>query len=528
MKNNQPVTDVEQFLEPGKPIVTRTDLKGCITYANPAFIRISGYTREELLGKNHNIIRHPDMPPEAFADLWVTIKQGLPWTGLVKNRCKNGDFYWVEAQVSPLFEKGHQCGYISVRSAPSRDRVAAAEALYRSVRARQATIPATRHPVTASLRLRMILAVALPVLGALGAAAAPGTASWIMAATGALAGIMLLLWAHQGLSGSLSELEKAVRLISEGNFRFAIATRGPAELSRLLLDLNNLKINLRSVIADIVVAANEVGTQGNELSTDVSQLMQTQQQVSGDLDAIRIAIDRLSQAINDISGATGKSAGHATEARERVEASSTSMNESAQATRGVVDMVHDTRDNLNELNGAIAEINSITQEIRGIAEQTNLLALNASIEAARAGEMGRGFAVVADEVRKLAERTNTSTQTISAMIESISSKTRDALAAMNRTVERVDNGTRLIEMTTERLEEVRLASQGVSDSSHEIAGMLDRQSQASLELTQNMEAIGSMTARNAASVGHVQATAATLAETSEELHRLLTGFERSL
>ncbi|MCL4757438.1 MAG: PAS domain-containing protein [Rhodocyclaceae bacterium] len=133
MRINQPVTDREVFLEEGVPIVSRTDLRGVITYVNEAFVAISGFTEAELVGTAHNLVRHPDMPPAAFEDLWSTLKTGKPWMGLVKNRCKNGDFYWVVANVTPVRENGQVVGYLSVRTRPSRDQVAHASALYRSV-----------------------------------------------------------------------------------------------------------------------------------------------------------------------------------------------------------------------------------------------------------------------------------------------------------------------------------------------------------------------------------------------------------
>ncbi|TRW90660.1 methyl-accepting chemotaxis protein [Candidatus Methylobacter oryzae] len=134
MKINQHVTDVEHILTDSDSIVSNTDLKGVITYVNDAFIRISGYSREELLGASHNIVRHPDMPPEAFADLWRSIKAGRPWTGLVKNRCKNGDFYWVLANATPILKNNELVGYMSVRNKPDRDQVKAADEAYRLFR----------------------------------------------------------------------------------------------------------------------------------------------------------------------------------------------------------------------------------------------------------------------------------------------------------------------------------------------------------------------------------------------------------
>lgn len=131
MRVNMPVTNVEVQLRPGDMIVSKTDLKGIITYVNEDFIRISGFTERELLGQPHNIVRHPDMPEEAFADLWSSLKAGRPWTGYVKNRCKNGDYYWVLANATPIRENGQITGYMSVRTAPSRAEIAEVERLYR-------------------------------------------------------------------------------------------------------------------------------------------------------------------------------------------------------------------------------------------------------------------------------------------------------------------------------------------------------------------------------------------------------------
>ncbi|HEX5364593.1 MAG TPA: PAS domain-containing protein, partial [Gallionella sp.] len=115
-------------------LVSKTDLKGVITYCNQAFLKISGYDDRELIGASHNLVRHPDVPSEIFADLWATIKAGNPWNGIVKNRCKNGDYYWVEANVTPLLENGKMVGYVSLRYRPSAEQIAAAKNAYQAVR----------------------------------------------------------------------------------------------------------------------------------------------------------------------------------------------------------------------------------------------------------------------------------------------------------------------------------------------------------------------------------------------------------
>ncbi|HWW70557.1 MAG TPA: PAS domain-containing protein, partial [Duganella sp.] len=135
MRTNTPITQNEYVMEDGKTIVSSTDLQGNINYANPYFIEVSGFTEEELMGAPQNIVRHPDMPVEAFADLWATIKDGMPWTGMVKNRCKNGDYYWVLANVTPVIEQGKPVGYLSVRTKPTREQVRAADELYRQFKA---------------------------------------------------------------------------------------------------------------------------------------------------------------------------------------------------------------------------------------------------------------------------------------------------------------------------------------------------------------------------------------------------------
>ncbi|MCK5335059.1 MAG: PAS domain-containing protein, partial [Gammaproteobacteria bacterium] len=138
MRINEPVTHNEIVMREDQFLVTKTDLKGIMTFINRDFIEISGFSREELMGKNHNMVRHPDMPPAAFEDLWNTVKAEKPWVGMVKNRAKNGDHYWVEANVTPIMEGGRVSGYMSVRNKPSRDKIAAAERLYADLNAGKA------------------------------------------------------------------------------------------------------------------------------------------------------------------------------------------------------------------------------------------------------------------------------------------------------------------------------------------------------------------------------------------------------
>ncbi|MEI6745939.1 MAG: methyl-accepting chemotaxis protein [Methylococcaceae bacterium] len=143
MKLNLPVTNIEIVMTKGSILVTHTDLTGKIIIANDDFLKISGYTRDEILGKQHNVIRHPDTPPELFEDMWKSIKSMRPWSGVIKNRAKNGDYYWVHANVIPQFEQGKLIGYMSVRYAPKKAELAEGITLYEQLKNKTTTINPT-------------------------------------------------------------------------------------------------------------------------------------------------------------------------------------------------------------------------------------------------------------------------------------------------------------------------------------------------------------------------------------------------
>lgn len=194
MKINEPVTDREIAFPQGEILVSKTDHKGIITYANPAFVAISGYSEAELIGRNHNIVRHPDMPPEAFQDLWDTVNAGFTWTALVKNRAKNGNYYWVRANVTPIELPGGDIEYMSVRTAPGAEEKRMAEQLYREVRAKRAVLPSSLHP-----RNRWTLQ-SIGIVGGVGMVMGAGSSALLVALGAADLWVYLTLLAT-GLAG---------------------------------------------------------------------------------------------------------------------------------------------------------------------------------------------------------------------------------------------------------------------------------------------------------------------------------------
>ncbi|MGY8873214.1 MAG: PAS domain S-box protein, partial [Pseudomonadales bacterium] len=250
MKVNMPVTDHERHVTPGQELVTQTDLKGRITYVNPAFIQVSGFSEEELVGQNHNVVRHPDMPQEAFEDLWSTLKLGRPWCKMVKNRCNNGDFYWVKANVTPVYKKGQIVGYMSVRTTPTDAERQSAEILYTKLRNKEARLsdPAKIPTQILDKKLYNWAAIALVVmLLVAGGLYSSGQASLI--ALGPFAAFLIMLFGaisciRTYVKQPLTETIATLKRVSEGDYHTDIEVEQEGEIGSLNRAAKSLAIKL--------------------------------------------------------------------------------------------------------------------------------------------------------------------------------------------------------------------------------------------------------------------------------------------
>jgi len=247
MKNNQPVTDKQVQMRPGSVIVSRTDLKGIITYINQDFLDISGFSEIELIGKSHNIVRHPDMPPVAFQDLWDTLKKGEPWLGMVKNRCKNGDFYWVEANVTPIFKNGQIDGYLSVRKIPTEEQIQNAAALYSRINAGTASLPTSNKLFGSlfSIRNRIIGAYSLMILFMLGLGLdVLGDATIGLMVAGIITTIILTIFTVTQVINPINKLSVAIRELQEDPVNTVVDYSLNDELGLLQNSVKSLQIKV--------------------------------------------------------------------------------------------------------------------------------------------------------------------------------------------------------------------------------------------------------------------------------------------
>lgn len=527
MKKNFPITEFEHHLDPKCPVVTKTDLKGIITYANPAFVEISGFSKEELIGSSHNVVRHPEMPVEAFNDLWRVLTAGLPWRGLVKNRCKNGDFYWVEAYVTPLFENGKKVGYMSVRNRPDENEVRKADELYRAVNKKQCSFPPTSFDSRTPLLVRLMALSIVPTASAVGMMKW-GLPGWIVLSLGLLLAGGIATWIWRGIRRPLFEAELALLKISEGDFRFDLDTCMAREFTNLLIGLKSMQINLRAIMADIVAAAENVRTQSNEMRAEMSGVVERGSQQAEGILHVSAALEQLANSVKEISGTTVRSTNYAKDMMAQVDSGVTAMGSTMVVSQELISRVSDAKQVIDDLNKEITSINKVTNGIKDIADQTNLLALNAAIEAARAGEGGRGFAIVADEVRVLAERTARSTVEITGAVARILGQTNSALVSMRLATDKVEESTALISESSFGLNTIKTSSQEVLASAHSIEDMLYRQTQTSGEVANNMERMNTLVEGNVRSMEITADSVRSLVLTADELHLLVKHFERSL
>ena len=499
MRQQPFVTDTEYELTDDATLMSTTDLQSYITYANDSFIEASGFTSEELIGQPHNLVRHPDMPRQAFADMWATLKRGEPWTGLVKNRRKNGDYYWVRANAVPIVRNGQAMGYMSIRTKPTREEVREAERLYRAMNEGRTTNLTLRNGLvvkkgasslfsltkTLSLRWRIRLPLLVTLLlssAIMGFVNISLHEYLIMLGLNTVLFILVGFMQERQVATPAEKLHKQALMVATGNSHNVDHMQRSDEVGITLRSISQLGLMFRWLINDVsgqvcsVRTGSDALAQGNEdlnertrqTAVNVQQTLATMTQLS---DTVRDNTNTAAQA-NKLSGEASNAATHGGQVMETVIAT---MNQIAESTK---------------------QIGSITSLIDSIAFQTNILALNAAVEAARAGEQGKGFAVVAGEVRSLAQRSAKAASDIRNLIESSSSRVESgaeevqkAGETMHDIVDQVKNVTQLIAQISDAtadqahsLSEITKAVDQLDHITHQNATLVDQGAQASASM----------------------------------------------
>lgn len=523
MRKNFPITEIEYPVSDETLIVSRTDLKGKLTYFNEDFLAAAGFTSAELMGQPHNIVRHPDMPPEAFDNLWDTLKAGKPWLGAVKNRRKNGDFYWVLATASPIRENGQVKGYTSIRTRLPADQRKLAEEVYAAIREkkphgyridagiiRRRSLLDRFSAFTGTLKARLVTMMTLQALfilglGIGGALSTGGSTSLVLsllAVVGAAIAGFAGLATMRAIRGPMQHLNDTLVNLVQDKLDNRIVIERDDEIGEALRNLQTVQTIIRFSRDEVQAVQRRAEAQRK---ADMTKLADGFEAAIGEIvETVSSAATELEASASTLSTTAGRAQELASVVASGSEAASSNVHSVASAAEEMsssvreigrqvqdstriageaVSQAHATTERVSELTRAAARIGDVVELINAIAGQTNLLALNATIEAARAGEAGRGFAVVASEVKALAEQTAKATGEIGQQVGGIQAATQDSVSAIGE-----------ISGTIARLSEIASA----------IAAAVEQQGAATQEIACNVQQAAQGTQQVSANVGDVQ------------------------
>ena len=509
MRNNTPVTQNEYLLNEGSTLMSTTNTHSHITYANSAFIDASGYKEESLLGEPHNLIRHPDMPAEAFGDMWFTLQQGETWTGLVKNRRQNGDHYWVRANVTPVYQNETLTGYISVRNIPSREEIAVSEKRYEKVRnnelkhhrfykglfVRHGLFSFTSLFKRLSTSKRIHLGIAITAL--LACLQLFIFADRIVETVGlALLFIALAVYLHAQIAKPVKSIVQQMQRVVSGRKADYYHFDRVDEIGLMMRMVNQSGLNLHSLVDDVGAQISGISTISQQVAKE-GMALQTRTEETADF------LQQTASAVEEIASAVQQTAETAKDAILMADRTRTSAHRGEAMMKETIGMMQ----SVSQDNSQIVDIISV---IDRIAFQTNILALNAAVEAARAGDAGRGFAVVAAEVRNLAQHSATAAKEIKTLIE--------------KNVSSVNAGVEKVEQTESQLTVMIGNVMEMSSLIKEIGHATQEQTQALTLINASISRIGTMTQNNTVMVDNVTDAAHHLTQRTTRLQQAIAVF----
>jgi twitching motility protein PilJ len=439
IKNRQNVLDKAA-------IVSEADRKGNITFVNDKFCEISGYTREELMGKNHRVVNSDYHNKEFFADFWSTISKGKTWKGEVKNKRKDGSFYWVDSTVAPILdENGKIVKYIGIRFDITEQKEVA-ERLGNLAEERKAE---------ADILMQQVLNLSDEIKGA----------------------------AKGDLTGNAQVTDDIIGTLA-GSFNYLIGS-------------------LRKVVTNIQDVAYQVNQATTTSIGDTSELAQQARTQALQIEATLKQLERMLDSIKDVSDAAKRAEQVTQQAATTAEMGGQAVDRTVEGINELRQTIAQTSQMMKRLGEGSQQIGKIVTSISEIASQTNLLALNATIEAARAGEQGKGFAVVAEEVRKLAKRSACATEEISEIVSTIQGEISRVMGAMDSGTQQVVEGTQIAADAKTNLIAIIEVSREINGLVQNITRASQKQTIAAEEISgsvKQVNAISTTTAQKAAEV----------------------------
>ncbi|MGN5147079.1 methyl-accepting chemotaxis protein [Aeromonas veronii] len=500
-------------------LISTTDPASHITYANQHFCDVAGYGAAEMEGVPHNLVRHPDMPKAAFADMWQRLRQGKSWMGLVKNRAKSGQFYWVNAYVTPILNAQKEIvEFQSVRTKPAASDVAWAEQLYGLLRSGKALPWLSRFHIEPG---RLTLWLSVSALFTTLATFATGNLLWLLPTALLLLAQAIHGWRLQQRLAhllTLADQDKGTRLCQ------VLYTRRRDTLAAVELALRMKQAELKAVVGRSADTNQQILQAAEDDRGNIQTIDTHLQQQRAHSEQLATAITELSHSIRDVAHSAHEASNLVIEVQQV-------SDEGLQALATTRSAVNQLRQELDANHAVLAQLTSDSQKISGIlevisqiADQTNLLALNAAIEAARAGEQGRGFAVVADEVRALAQKTRASTSEIHEMIQALQQTTRQLSEGMTQGAQTSVRCQQHAGTTADVLTQINQMLGQVTRTSDEIAQAVSQQADVTVTLDEGVHQIHQLASHTADNSRQALDGITLLVERLQDLSRLINQF----
>ncbi len=486
-----PVSPNGEVLVPeGQQLISTTDLYGTITYANDVFCAVAGFSREELIGQPHNMVRHRDMPKAAFANLWESLKNDQPWRGIVKNRRKDGGYYWVDAYVTPIYEAGQKVGYQSVRVRPLRSQVEYAEKLYPQLSSANPERLLRRRPVAPLLKAGGALVIAASAAGLWLSGAAPATLAIALGGQLLIGGMLLkCLTRLQALYQE--SLKVSTNPLIQKVFCGAMDEFGQIELAQRMNFARN-----RTVLGRLDDIARTIRHAVGITDDAVKHTTHDIAEQDKESDLVATAVTEMASATQEIARNTSDTSQSSQDVERQANEGREGLKRTVDLITRLSDEVIDAAEITRQLQSHTDQIGNVVTVINDIAEQTNLLALNAAIEAARAGEQGRGFAVVSDEVRTLANRTQSSTEEICKTIDQVQQAVHKTVSVMQRSRDHAGESVQAAQQADGAFAQVQDSIRMISDRCVQIASAAEEQSSVVEEIQKNVVSIRDLSHTN--------------------------------
>ncbi|WP_404401681.1 methyl-accepting chemotaxis protein [Idiomarina seosinensis] len=522
MGQNKSVTDKEQTFSERANLLSTTNLKGQITYVNQDFVDISGYQRDELLGHGHNIVRHPDMPAAAFKGMWQDLKNQQSWMGMVKNRCKNGDYYWVDAYVTPIKTNGKVTEYQSVRRKARPDFVQRAIQAYRKINNGK---PLSAWNTKLATRYQLLFSATLPYLlpllaTLLGAAPMLQLVAWVLAFGFSLTATGISWQPYQ-------KAIRQARKISDDKLARYVYTGMNNDAGTLLLAIKKLESENSALIGRIHDTSEDLSDSASCLSSAVMQSETGTKKQAQQIESIATAVTQISQGVDEIAASSQETQTASQQGQQQVSKGKTLISDTASSIGQLTEQIQKAAAVAGTVSQRSQDIEKILDVILAIAEQTNLLALNAAIEAARAGESGRGFAVVADEVRSLANRTQQSTEQIRHVIDELQDSVKQAVSTMQQGEQMAQISGGHSNEAADQLEEIVTAIKQISSMTDRVVSAVSQQQQACASAEQSFNDIKEHTHENLQAVQSSRKVSHQTVAVANQLDKLTTHFWES-